>query len=83
MIVQSQSLLQVRRKNFFLPLSCFCLSLLVIGCRSQSKAPQALPQYANTIVKKNFRKVINDEGQIANNNAVQFTSSGRGTVTQV
>jgi membrane fusion protein (multidrug efflux system) len=83
MIVQSQSLLQVRRKNFFLPLSCFCLSLLVIGCRSQSKAPQALPLYANTIVKKNFRNVINAEGQIGNNNAVQFTSSGRGTVTQV
>ena len=83
MIVQSQSQLQVRRKNFFLPLACFFLSFLVIGCRSQSKAPQALPLYANTIVKKNFRKVINAEGQIGNNNAVQFRSSGRGTVTQV
>ena len=83
MIMQPQSLGKARRRKNFLSLACLSLSFFVVGCRSQSKAPQALPLHANTIVTKNFRKVINAEGIIGNNNIVPFKPSESGIVTQV
>ncbi|QNI90207.1 efflux transporter/ RND family/ MFP subunit [Synechococcus sp. ROS8604] len=56
---------------------------MVVGCSSQSKAPQPLPLYADTIVENNFRQVVNAEGVIGNINAVPFKPSQSGIVTQV
>ncbi|MBT66284.1 MAG: hypothetical protein CMN98_03980 [Synechococcus sp. NP17] len=83
MIFQLQSLRQACKKNHSLPLICLSFGLLVVGCRSQSKAPQSLPIYANTIVEKNFRQVVIAEGTIGNNNVVPFKPSDSGIVTQV
>ena len=64
-------------------LTCLSLSLLFIGCRPQAQAPQSLPLYADAIVEKDFRQVVNAEGIIGNNNFVPFKPSQSGIVTQV
>ena len=81
--MQPQSLRQACRQKYPLLLACLSFSLLVVGCSSQSKAPQPLPLYANTIVKNNFRQVVNAEGVIGNINAVPFKPSQSGIITQV
>ncbi len=83
MILQLQSLKQTCRQKYSLSLVCLSFSLLVVGCSSQSKAPQPLPLYADTIVKKNFRQVVSTEGTIGNNNFIPFMPSVSGIVTQV
>ncbi len=83
MILQLQSLRQTCRQKYSLSLVCLSFSLLVVGCSSQSKAPQPLPLYADTIVKKNFRQVVSTEGTIGNNNFIPFMPSVSGIVTQV
>ncbi len=83
MILQLQSLRQTCRQKYPLSLVCLSFSLLVVGCSSQSKAPQPLPLYADTIVKKNFRQIVSTEGTIGNNNFVPFRPSESGIVTQV
>lgn len=64
-------------------LTCLSLSLLFVGCRPQAQAPQSLPLYADAIVEKDFRQVVNAEGMIGNNNFVPFKPSQSGIVTQV
>lgn len=83
MILRLQSPRQVCNKKHPLRLFCLSFSFLVVGCSSQSKAPQSLPLYADTIVKNNFRQVVNAEGTIGNINAVPFKPSESGIVTQV
>ena len=83
MILRLQSPRQVCNKIHPLRLFCLSFSFLVVGCSSQSKAPQSLPLYADTIVKNNFRQVVNAEGTIGNINAVPFKPSESGIVTQV
>jgi len=82
-ILRLQSPRQVCNKKHPLHLFCLSFSFLVVGCSSQSKAPQPLPLYANTIVKNNFRQVVNAEGTIGNINAVAFKPSQSGIVTHV
>ena len=83
MILRLQSPRQVCNKKHPLHLFCLSFSFLVVGCSSQSKAPQPLPLYANTVVKNNFRQVVNAEGTIGNINAVAFKPSQSGIVTHV
>ena len=83
MILQPQSLRQACRQKYPLLLACLSFSLLVVGCSSQSKAPQSLSLHADTIVKKNFRQIVSSEGIIGNNNFVPFKPSVSGIVTQV
>ena len=83
MILRPQSLRQSCKKNHSLPLICLSFGLLIVGCSSQSKVPQSLPIYADTIVEKNFRKVVNVEGNIGDNNYVPFRPTKSGNVTQV
>ncbi|WP_186544544.1 efflux RND transporter periplasmic adaptor subunit [Synechococcus sp. ROS8604] len=83
MILRLQSLRQACNKKYPLRLLCLSFSFLVVGCSSQSKAPQPLPLYADTIVENNFRQVVNAEGVIGNINAVPFKPSQSGIVTQV
>ena len=83
MILRLQSLRKTSRQKYYLSLACFSFGLLVVGCSSQSKAPQSLPLHADTIVKKNFRQVVSSEGVIGNNNAVPFRPADSGIVTQV
>ena len=83
MILRLQSPRQVCNKKYPLHLLCLSFSFLIVGCSSQSKAPQPLPLYANTIVKNNFRQVVNAEGVIGNINAVPFKPSESGIITQV
>ena len=83
MILQPQSLRQACRQKYPLLLACLSFSLLVVGCSSQSKAPQSLSLHADTIVKKNFRQIVSSEGIIGNNNFVPFKPAVSGIVTQV
>ncbi len=83
MILQLQSLRQTCRQKYSLSLVCLSFSLLIVGCSSQSKAPQPLPLHADTIVKKSFRQVVNSEAVIGNNNYVPFKPAESGIVTQV
>ena len=82
-ILRLQSPRQVCNKKYPLHLLCLSFSFLIVGCSSQSKAPQPLPLYANTVVKNNFRQVVNAEGTIGNINAVAFKPSQSGIVTHV
>ena len=83
MILRLQSPRQSCNKRHPFPLIFLSFGLLIVGCSSQSKAPQSLPLYADTIVKNNFRHVVSSEGTIGNNNAVAFRPSDSGIVTQV
>ena len=83
MILRLQLSIQACSKKYPLCLLCLSFGLLLVGCSSQSKAPQPLPLYANTIVKNNFRQVVNAEGVIGNINAVPFKPSQSGIITQV
>ncbi len=83
MILRLQSLRQACNKKYPLRLLCLSFGFVVVGCSSQSKAPQPLPLHADTIVKSNFRQVVNAEGIIGNNNAVPFRPADSGIVTQV
>ena len=83
MILRLQLSIQACSKKYPLRLLCLSFGLLLVGCSSQSKAPQPLPLYANTIVKNNFRQVVNAEGVIGNINAVPFKPSQSGIITQV
>lgn len=83
MILWLQSPRQVCRKRYPLHLLCLSFSFLVVGCSSQSKVPQSLPLYADTIIKRNFRQVVNAEGNIGDNNYVPFRPTEDGNVTQV
>ena len=83
MILRLQSPRQSCKKRHPFPLIFLSFGLLIVGCSSQSKAPQPLPLYADTIVKNNFRHVVSSEGTIGNNNAVAFRPSDSGIVTQV
>ncbi len=83
MIFRLQSLRQSCKKRYPFPLLCLSSSFLIVGCSAQSKAPQPLPIYADTIVKNKFRQVVNAEGRIGMINAVRFKPSVSGTVTQV
>jgi len=83
MILRLPLLKQACRQKYSLSLVCLSLSLLVVGCSSQSKAPQLLPLHADTIVKRNFRRVVSSEGVIGNNNWVPFKPAQSGIVTQV
>ncbi len=83
MILRLQSLRQACNKKYPLRLLCLSFGFVVVGCSSQSKAPQPLPLHADTIVKSNFRQVVNAEGMIGNNNAVPFRPADSGIVTQV
>ncbi len=83
MILRLQSPRQASNKKYPLRLLCLSFGFLLVGCGSQSKAPQPLPLYADTIVKNNFRQVVNAEGTIGNINAVAFKPSQSGIVTQV
>ena len=78
-----QLLRQACTKKYSLHLLCLSFGFLLVGCSSQSKAPKPLPLYADTIVKNNFRQVVNTEGTIGNINAVPFKPSQSGIVTQV
>ena len=83
MILRLRSPRQVCNKKYPLHLLCLSFSFLVVGCSSQLKAPQSLPLYADTIIKKNFRQVVNAEGNIGDNNYVPFRPTKSGNVTQV
>ena len=83
MILRLQSLRKTSRQKYYLSLVYFSFGLLVVGCSSQSKAPQSLPLHADTIVKKNFRQVVSSEGIIGNNSYVPFKPAVSGIVTQV
>ena len=83
MILRLQSLRQACNKKYPLRLLCLSSGFLIVACTAQSKAPQPLPLYADTIVKNNFRQVVNAEGTIGNINAVPFKPSESGIVTQV
>ena len=83
MILRLQSLRQACNKKYPLRLLCLSFGFVVVGCSSQSKAPQPLPLHADTIVKSNFRQVVNAEGVIGNINAVPFKPSQNGIITQV
>ena len=83
MILRLQSPRQASNKKYPLRLLCLSFGFLLVGCDSQSKAPQPLPLYADTIVENNFRQVVNAEGVIGNNNAVPFRPADSGIVTQV
>ncbi|WP_413430050.1 efflux RND transporter periplasmic adaptor subunit [Synechococcus sp. Cu2B8-bc1011] len=83
MILRLQSPRQASNKQYPLRLLCLSFGFLIVGCGAQSKAPQSLPLYADTIVKNNFRQVVNAEGIIGDNNYVPFKPSESGIVTQV
>ncbi len=83
MILRLQSLRQACNKKYPLRLLCLSFGFVVVGCSSQSKAPQPLSLHADTIVKSNFRQVVNAEGVIGNINAVPFKPSQNGIITQV
>ena len=83
MILRLQLPRQVCNKKYPLHPLCLSFSFLIVGCSSQSKVPQPLPLYANTVVKNNFRQVVNAEGVIGNINAVPFKPSESGIITQV
>ena len=83
MIFRLQSLRQSCKKRYPSPLLCLSFSFFVVSCSSQTKAPQPLPLYADTIVKNNFRQVVNAEGVIGNINAVPFKPSQSGIITEV
>ncbi len=85
MILPMKSFGKMLRSSHAFPwtLTCLSLSLLFVGCRPQAQAPQSLPLYADAIVKKDFRQVVNAEGMIGNNNYVPFRPSQSGIVTQV
>jgi RND family efflux transporter MFP subunit len=82
-ILRLQSLRQACNKKYPLRLLCLSSGFLIVACTAESKAPQPLPVYADTIVKNNFRQVVNAEGTIGNINAVPFKPSESGIVTQV
>ncbi len=82
-ILRLQSLRQACNKKYPLRLLCLSSGFLIVACTAQSKAPQPLSIYADTIVKNNFRQVVNAEGTIGNINAVPFKPSESGIVTQV
>ena len=82
-ILRLQSPRQVCNKKHPLHFLCLSFSFLIVGCSSQSKAPQSLPLYADTIIKRNFRQVVNAEGNIGDNNYVPFRPTKSGNVTQV
>ena len=83
MILRLQLPIQACNKKYPLPLICLSLSLLIVGCSSQSKTPQPLPLYADTIIKSNFRQVVNAVGNIGDNNFVPFRPTKSGIITQV
>ena len=83
MILRLQSPRQVCNKKYPLHLLCLSFSFLIVGCSSQSKAPQSRPLYADTIIKTNFRQVVNAVGNIGDNNYVPFRPTKSGIVTQV
>ena len=83
MILRLQSPRQASNKQYPLRLLCLSFGFLIVGCGAQSKAPQSLPLYADTIIKKNFRQVVNAEGNIGDNNYVPFRPTKSGNVTQV
>ena len=83
MILRLQSPRQVCNKKYPLHLLCLSFSFLIVGCSSQSKAPQSRPLYADTIIKSNFRQVVNAVGNIGDNNYVPFRPTKSGIVTQV
>ncbi len=82
-ILRLQSPRQVCNKKYPLRFLCLSFSFLIVGCSSQSKVPQSLPLYADTIIKRNFRQVVNAEGNIGDNNYVPFRPTKSGNVTQV
>ncbi len=82
-ILRLQSLRQACNKKYPLRLLCLSSGFLIVACTAQSKAPQPLSIYADTIAKNNFRQVVNAEGTIGNINAVPFKPSESGIVTQV